>query len=415
MSTARRYAFAGASGRALSMYARPMATTFASEAVAVGVFDPNNTRARYVADQAGPDVRSFDDFPTMLRQTKPDAVIVTTIDRYHHQFIIAALEAGCDAITEKPMTIDEEKCRQVLAAEQRTGKKVTVTFNYRFSPYNTRIKELASGLGTITSVHFEWFLDRKHGADYFRRWHRRKENSGGLFVHKATHHFDLINWWLADEPAEVFARGDRRVYGPTRSERGVRCSNCRYANTCEFFVDFRPDRDKSALYFAAEHEDGYFRDRCVFDDEIDIEDTMSATVHYRNKALLSYSLVAHAPYEGWRTTITGTKGRLEAEEHHSGPGASDSTQHIRVYRDATGPEIHAVPMRLEGHGGGDIRLLRHLFSLVPLPDPLGHTAGSRAGAMSMLVGAAANRSMATGQSVRIEELLVHPEGSVVYA
>ena len=105
------------------------------------MFDPNGTRARYVADAAapasGPPVPAYTDFDAMLRETRPDAVIVTTMDRYHDQYIIAALEAGCDAITEKPMTIDDAKCRAILAAERATGRKVTVTFNYRFSPYAT--------------------------------------------------------------------------------------------------------------------------------------------------------------------------------------------------------------------------------------------------------------------------------------
>lgn len=128
---------------------------------------------------------------------KPDIVIVTTTDRYHHEYIIKALEMDCDVITEKPMTIDEEKCNAILEAEKRTKRNVTVTFNMRFAPLIMRIKEILKQdtIGQILSVHFEWFLDTSHGADYFRRWHRRKENSGGLLIHKSTHHFDVVNWF----------------------------------------------------------------------------------------------------------------------------------------------------------------------------------------------------------------------------
>jgi predicted dehydrogenase len=45
----------------------------------------------------------------------------------------------------------------------------------------------------------------------FRRWHRKLDNSGGLLVHKSTHHFDIVNWWLDDEPEEVFAFGGRAL------------------------------------------------------------------------------------------------------------------------------------------------------------------------------------------------------------
>ena len=62
-------------------------------------------------------------------------------------------------------------------------------------------------IGEINSVHFEWLLNTRHGADYFRRRHRDKRNSGGLLVHKSTHHFDLVNFWLGTTPKTVFAMG----------------------------------------------------------------------------------------------------------------------------------------------------------------------------------------------------------------
>src|SRR5438552_3407251 len=280
----------------------------------------------------------------VLRETRPDVVIVSTVDHYHREDIIRVLHTGCDAITEKPMTIDAEKCRAVLAAERMTGRWVTVTFNSRLKPYNTRIKELlsAGAIGRVLAVELECFLDKRHGADYFRRWHRRKENSGGLLVHEGSHLFDLVNWWLADQPRDVFAMGDRRVYGPTRAARGERCSTCPYAASCEFYVDLAADSEMQALYFQAEREDGYQRDGCVFSPDIDIEDTVSAMVRYVGGALMTYSLVTYAPYEGWRLSLTGTGGRLEAHELQSGPGAETPSQTIRLVRSDPRAGTHVV-------------------------------------------------------------------------
>lgn len=402
----KRYAFAGASGRAVGMYARPIAEKFSNTAQVVGVFDINQTRARLLASTCGnPPV--YADFDAMLRDTKPDCVIVTTVDRYHHEFIIRSLEAGCDVITEKPMTIDDEKCRAVLEAERRTGKTITVTFNYRFQPYVTKAKELirAGAIGDVLSVDFEWLLDRSHGADYFRRWHRRMENCGGLLVHKSTHHFDLINWWIEDEPAMVSAFGERRFYGPTRAERGERCSTCSYTRTCEFFKDYAHDPNYKAFYFDAEHEDGYWRDGCVFSESIDIYDTMSVSVRYGRGILLSYSLNAHCAYEGWRAAINGTRGRMELLEVESGPGANPDAMEIVLAYPSGERVTHAVPSSAGGHGGGDERLLQRLFSGESIPDPLGHMAGSRAGAMSIIIGIAANQSIASQRVLRIADLL----------
>ncbi len=91
-----------------------------------------------------------------------------------------------------------------------------------------RIKELVreGAVGKILSVDFEYLLDTNHGAEYFRRWHRRMENSGGLLVHKSTHHFNLVNWWIEEEPEEIYANGNLRFYGYTRENRGERGSAC---------------------------------------------------------------------------------------------------------------------------------------------------------------------------------------------
>jgi len=151
----KSYAFAGASSRAIGMYALPIVQRFPNTARIVGVFDVNPHRARLLSARAShPPV--FDDFDAMLRQSRPDCVIVTTVDRYHHDYIIRALAAGCDAITEKPMTIDDARCRAILEAERRSGKKVVVTFNYRFMPCVTLAKQIirAGAIGRVLNVDF---------------------------------------------------------------------------------------------------------------------------------------------------------------------------------------------------------------------------------------------------------------------
>lgn len=402
----KKYAIVGCGGRGIYMFALPIVNRFSGVAELAGICDVNSRRMDFLKEQVKQDVPSFTDFEKMLNQTRPDTVIVTTVDRLHHKFIIEALKAGCDAITEKPMTIDDEKCRAILDAERRTGKKVTVTFNYRFTPYVLRLKELLSKgiLGEVFSVDFSWLLDTKHGADYFRRWHRRKENSGGLLVHKATHHFDMVNFFLEQEPETVFAFGDRRVYGPTRKERGERCLTCRYKKTCEFYWDIKADPITEELYLKAEKEDGYYRDRCVFADEINIEDTMALSVRYSKGTLMDYSLIAHSPYEGWRMSLNGARGRLEAEEFHSGPRVTEPVQRILFHNHRGGVEEYIVPKATGGHGGGDNVLLGMIFNGYS-KYPASYLGDSRAGAMSILTGVAANYSIKLGKPIEVKGLL----------
>src|SRR5262249_42557186 len=113
-------------------------------------------------------------------------------------------------------------------AERRTGRKVTVAFNYRYAPIYERVKELldAGTIGQVTSIDFHWYLDNIHGADYFRRWHAYIKNNGSLYVQKSTHHFDLLNWYIGTEPETVSAFADLKHYGRNGPFRGVRCKTC---------------------------------------------------------------------------------------------------------------------------------------------------------------------------------------------
>ncbi|KAK4447346.1 hypothetical protein QBC34DRAFT_409900 [Podospora aff. communis PSN243] len=273
----KRYAIVGTGGRSYFFY-NAIATTYNTTSCIVGLCDTNQTRLNYAnanLSQLGhPQVPTFlaADFDRMLTTTHPDEVIVTTIDRTHHQYIIRALELGCNVITEKPMTIDAPRCASIFrAVSQNPNNTVRVTFNYRYAPHNTKIFSLlrAGAIGTVTSIHFEWLLNTSHGADYFRRWHRDKRNSGGLLVHKSTHHFDLVNFWLQDRPLSVYAQGDLKFYGKENAEgRGVtefysRTRDSEVAKGDPFALDLSSIPTLKALYLDAEHEDAYYRDQSV--------------------------------------------------------------------------------------------------------------------------------------------------------
>ena len=356
----------------------------------------------------------YTDFDEMLANEKIDILDICLPTYLHADFAVKAMEKGINVITEKPMTTRDDLCRNILEAEKRTGRKVIVTFNYRYAPFMTKVKELivSGAIGDVYSVHFEWLLTRNmelegHGASYFRRWNARMEKSSGLLVHKSTHHFDLVNWWLGQRPAKVSSFAQLNLYGAKNSpyadvpSPGLRCSNCPHAKECQFF--YKPTEFEDRFYIANEAYDGYMKDNCVYADDIDIYDTMAVTVQYDKGAVLSYSLNATAMYEGWHCVINGSKGRLEIHNYEQGIDKTPQN-HIRLYDLNNNVTDYAISRAGGGHGGGDIRLRNMLF-LDNIPDPLGHAAGTADGAYSILVGVAANKSIATGEIVSIEDLL----------
>ena len=427
MPQKKKYAQVGIGGRARFFY-EAIVGKFKETSELVAFCDVNQTRMDYanrvLAEeyyvQPVPTYKS-EDFETMVQREKPDCIIVTSIDRTHHKYIIRAMELGCDVITEKPMTVDEEKGQQIIDAVKRTGRSLRVSFNYRYAPHNTRIKELIMDgtIGDIHSVHFEWLLNTQHGADYFRRWHRDKRNSGGLLVHKATHHFDLVNFWLGTQPKTVFAMGELAFYGRENAEkRGVtkfydRAFGSDYAREDYFALHMEQNEQLKALYLDAEKDDGYIRDQSVFSDGISIEDTMGVIVRYRNKAIMTYSLCAYMPWEGFRVAFNGNKGRIQAaivENSYVNAGGSLSVEgsvqktSIAVFPMFGEPWEAQIEATEGGHGGGDPVLLNDIFGK-PEKDRFNRAASHVDGAMSILTGVAANKSIAAGMPVNIDSLI----------
>jgi hypothetical protein len=135
---------------------------------------------------------------------------------------------------------------------------------------------------------------------------------------------------------------------------------------------------------------------------------------------MTYRLTAYAPWEGYRIAFNGSRGRLEVEvvdSDHVAPdlagavkgvhgAAAEETGWVRLLHRPFWAPPREVPVpghTRGGHGGGDARMLAAIFR--PTPDPLGRRATHREGAQALLVGLAANRSMATGAPVRVADLL----------
>jgi predicted dehydrogenase len=433
----RSYAIVGTGHRART-YIQALTGPYRAVARIVAFCDPNAARADHYRSAYGlhdVPIVAPGDFSPLLRQRRPDVVLVTSPDHTHDTYICAALAMGIDVITEKPMTIDEERLLRIKTAAENSSARLAVTFNYRYSPRNSTVKQLLAdgAIGTVTSVHFEWLLDTAHGADYFRRWHREKSNSGGLLVHKSTHHFDLVNWWLADTATSVYAMGGLKFYGERNArQRGI-APRPRLGRDLPrgdpFRINLAADPALRALYLDAEALDGYHRDVDVFADGITIEDSLSLVIGYQRGATMTYSLTAFSPWEGYRVAFNGTGGRIELDvvERSRAPSAAVDEEEAPVIDPSAGDAAHSgpdgsrpagewitlqrlwepavqipIPAGGQAHGGGDDLLLRDLFRGAA-GDNLGRAAGYQDGMRSVLLGIAANRSLAEDRPVQLAE------------
>ncbi|MFS0636223.1 Gfo/Idh/MocA family oxidoreductase [Mesobacillus foraminis] len=423
-----RIVVCGLSNRALGMFITPVLTQYDHENKIVGLLDSDYRRME-LAGESFPELSSIpfyepEQVQQMINETNPDTLIVASRDDTHIDYILKGLENGLTVITEKPMVTNANDARRVMEAEAKSKGKVIVAFNYRYNPFHRKIKELIleGKIGRVTSVDLNWYIDTYHGASYFKRWNRNRKFSGGLSIHKSTHHFDLVNWWIDQVPEEVFAYGALNYYGkdgelnPSPAD-GRYCSTCEEKLNCGYYsrwsnrrnsISVKDDHIKGdSIEKSSQNYTGYRPDSCIFDHEIDIEDTYAVTVRYDKGAFLSYSVNFSLPYEGYRLAINGTKGRIETTEYHEPsripfPYPEQTIDYYPLF--GSKETIHVV-QNAGGHGGGDPVLQEDLFLGIDPARPYPILAGAEAGAYSIAVGEGVWRSSRDNRPYRIKDLL----------
>jgi predicted dehydrogenase len=389
-----RLALVGTGMRGTLTWGIPVAKGYGDIVEFVGLCDINAKRGKASQGMIGTSAPVFTDFDLMVKQTRPDAVMITTTCATHYRYVVRAMELGVDPITEKAMCTDEAQCQAIIDTQKRTGRKVTVTFNARHGVQDKKVKSLLmeKAVGDVIAVDFHEYLDTSHGADYFRRWHRLKENSGTLLVHKASHHFDQANWWLDSEPVEISAWGELKYYGRNNSFRGTHCRACPFKQQCKLYYDVTKNPQYVKLYVECESEDGYLRDGCAWAESTNIYDSMSVRVRYANGVMLTY-------------TANTYQGRLDCQTFGGGGQKVNELRLTRTFGKSEIINVTEAP-RTGGHGGSDTSIQDLVFRNQPDPDPLHLRADMRAGALSSLIGIAAYRSIErNGQLVKIKDMV----------
>ncbi len=171
----------------------------------VAVCDINEERAQQVAQEYGvPHV--FADYQQMLEKVELNAVSVCTPNALHAPVAIAAMEAGCHILCEKPLAHNLQDAEQMLKVAQKTGVIFMMGMNNRFRGDSQTLKRHidAGDLGDIYYAKCGWL--RRNGIPGFGGWFTTKSMSGGgPLIDIGVHVLDLT-WWLmgCPEPEAVF-------------------------------------------------------------------------------------------------------------------------------------------------------------------------------------------------------------------
>lgn len=153
-----------------------------------------------------------------------DAIVVASPDYLHEQHTLAALAAGKHVYLEKPMALTPEGCDRILAAARKSGCFLYVGHNLRHFTVIKRLKELIDE-GVVGEVKAIWC---RHPVSYGRwayykegRWQKKRENVGGLLIHKGSHDLDVIHWLAGGRTTRVVAMGQLAVWKDQPDEPDV--------------------------------------------------------------------------------------------------------------------------------------------------------------------------------------------------
>ncbi|KNY07949.1 Gfo/Idh/MocA family protein [Microbacterium sp. GCS4] len=151
-------------------------------------------------------VQAFDDPLTMIAAGGLDIVSIATPPSTHAPLAIAALDAGIHVLVEKPMAPSLEECDAMLAAQERSGRMLSVVAQNRFRDDLATLKDIVDSglLGSISHVRVDsaWW----RGLPYYDLWWRGtwEKEGGGCTLNHAIHHIDLL-LWLLGSPSEITA------------------------------------------------------------------------------------------------------------------------------------------------------------------------------------------------------------------
>ena len=369
-----------------------------TDCVIKAVCDINKVRARLAAEQFGVE-KYYTDLTTMLESEKLDGLIITTPDANHEASAVNALQHGVNILLDKPLSPSLAGCKHIIEEAKKSGKIAMMGFNLRHAPMLKYLKKTIDegALGRIIMMENREFYDG--GRTYMARWNGKKSESGGLWIHKGSHDFDIFNWFVNfPKPKKVSAFSGMSVFRPeylpfekvNGIEIGPCCSECYYGKNgiCkDVLMHTEEEWGKEA-----QKEDGYVKDSCMYLSDLSVHDNGIAMVEYENGIRASHIECFVTGFGDRLYTIVGTKAIAQA---------SLANNHIKIINRWSREEINIqVPVVEGGHNGADPALVDSFIKTIN--GEASNTTTLEQGMLSTAIAEAAELSKEENRTVFIE-------------
>jgi len=274
------------------------------------VADPQADRIRAADDGFLSQARFYASADELLAHAgELDGLMIGTRCHLHTELACKVAPIGLPLFLEKPVSISFAQVQQLQAAYANVNTPVVVSFPLRLSPVLQKVKEIIDSgqIGTVEQI--VACNDVPYGTVYFRTWYRNYALTGGLFLQKATHDLDYINYLLGAQPRQISAMNARRVFGGTMPW-DQHCKDCELRESCpeSAFTRFRIGFEQpQGVQYSANG------DHCVFSEGFELEDMGSCQIEYDSGAQVSYTQNFFARYKAEQrgARLYGYKGTIE--------------------------------------------------------------------------------------------------------
>jgi len=372
-----------------------------NDAEITALCDPNPVRMREGAKRLNGKLVCYTKIEDMLRRERLDAAVITSPDHCHESNAVVALEKGVNVLIDKPLATTVKGCEHIRDAARKAGKIAMVGFNLRHEPTIKRLKRIIDDgvLGKVFLIENREFYPG--GRSYMSRWNRKYALSGGLWVHKGSHDFDVFNWLLGfPKPRKVSSFAGVSVFSPKnipfkldkRKKPGPTCHECPYGDTC-------PDKFDILKYpeFSDEARavDKYAKDLCMYLSDKDVHDNGFAIVEYENGVRASHTECFATSLHDRLYTVVGDKGQAEV--------SLDRRTILVRPRWSAETITYELPAIEGGHGGADPGLIDHFIKTISGEGETNSTLDH--GLLSTAIGQAAEIARREERVVFMEELL----------
>nr|WP_308628087.1 Gfo/Idh/MocA family oxidoreductase [uncultured Eisenbergiella sp.] len=292
-------------------------------------------------------IRFYRTAEEMLDAEELDGVLVGTNCNTHTHFAQLVLERGIPLFLEKPVAVSRKEVALLERLADEAKAPVVVSFPLRVTRIVQEVRKIidSGAIGKVEQV--QAFNDVPYGFVYFHDWYRDESVSHGLFLQKATHDIDVINYLTGEKPLRVCAMKSKQIYKGDMPA-GLRCSECDRWESC---MD-------STYHIEKTRNDIPRSDYCSFAVDTGNEDSGSLILRYASgmHAVYSQNFFARKGAARRGARLYGYKGTVEFDF------ASDV---IKLY-DHMSDQVTTVKVNTPpaGHGGGDSALCGNFLDLI---------------------------------------------------